>query len=379
MTLGKWRALVLVAAVAFLAALGPAAQAGAAAPPAVTVMVGQTALRPDPPARVVDGRVLVPLRALGEALGAEVHWERCSRGASFGTTPVDSRHGTLNDMSGNDSGWCARVEKGRQTAYLYPERRAAFVEDRLWAGDIQEFTFELDVPAIIDQGCMFVPLRFVADLFGQELSWEAESRTVTLAGIGRGREAGREAVDRWLGAVVTVKAGNTEATGFVVSGGVHRQFQVITCAHVVWNTRDITVTTPDGRLYGAELRMDYTRQPVKVDLARLRVSYGADAIRSVPRALIDHSDPVELGGRVYAAFGPAAGAAGPVGEGVVSGIHQAELDGSRFEVYEITAPAEPGASGSPVFNEAGRVIGVLFAGVLEGGAPASFIVPSFYL
>lgn len=359
MILGKWRALVLVSAVAVLAVLSPAAPAGAAAPPAVIVMVGQTALRPDPPARMVDGRVLVPLRALGEALGAEVHWERC--------------------FSGNEPGWCARVEKGRQTVYLYPERRAAFVEDRLWAGDIQEFAFELEAPAIINQGCMFVPLRFVAGLFGQELSWEAESRTVTLAGIGRGRETGREAVDRWLGAVVTVKAGNTEATGFVVSGGVHRQFQVITCAHVVWNARDITVTTADGRVYGAELRVDYTRQQDKVDLARLLVNSGTDAIHGIPRILIDHSDPVELGGRVYAAFGPAAGTAGAVGAGVVSGIHQAKLDGSSFQVFEITVAAQPGASGSPVFNEAGRVIGVLFAGVLEGGAAHSFAIPSLYL
>jgi len=95
--------------------------------------------------QVTDGRTLVPLRAIFEALGAEVSWNAETQtvtGTKGGTTvvlPIGSTSPTVNGQVVN-----------------------------------------IDVPGTVVNGRTLVPLRFVAESFGVHVNWDAEARQVTI-------------------------------------------------------------------------------------------------------------------------------------------------------------------------------------------------------
>lgn len=348
--LKAWRAVLIGLVIVLGLVFGTGARV-AAAP--VNVLVEGAPLQAEPAPRIVHGRVMVPLRAVGEALGAGVRWE--------------ARPDLL--------GCRARIEKGWKVVHLYPYRGIARTEETLSGSVGGPATLETDVPVEFVQGRMFVPLRLFAELFGYEVQWEPVSRTVT---VGTSLESGEAAVGRWLGAVVTVKTEGSQATGFLVADGTPGFVQVVTCSHVLWNAGEITVTTAQMRVYRAQLWRDYGAGPDKVDLARLRMFVGDDRIQTLPRGALGDSGSVRIGDRVSVLSSPE-GAAGTVTEGVISGIHQVVLGESPFRVFETTVAAEPGASGSPVFDEKGLVVGMLFAGVPESPDGQSFAIPIEYL
>lgn len=120
--------------------------AGALAASDISVTVDGRALTFDQPPLMQDGRVLVPLRGIFEALGAEVQWEAATR--------------TVR----------ARSQKSQMVLPL--GSRTATVDGR---------TVNLDVPASVVGGRTVVPLRFVAEALGAQVLWEGAARTVTIA------------------------------------------------------------------------------------------------------------------------------------------------------------------------------------------------------
>jgi hypothetical protein len=97
----------------------------------------------DVPPMIVNGRTLVPLRFLANALGAQVSWNEATRDVTI--------------ING----------------------------DRILVIPIGETTPELtalgmEVPAQIIDGRTMVPLRFIAEFFGAEVTWNAETRTVEI-------------------------------------------------------------------------------------------------------------------------------------------------------------------------------------------------------
>jgi len=111
----------------------------------ITVAVDGTLLGFDVPPVIVDGRVLVPLRVIFEALGASVDWNTATR------TITAVRRDTI-----------IRLEIGRQTAYISDEPVA------------------LDVAAQIRDGRTLVPLRFVAEALGAAVAWNGVTRSITI-------------------------------------------------------------------------------------------------------------------------------------------------------------------------------------------------------
>ena len=112
----------------------------------IKVIVNGTTLAFDQPPIVVDGRTLVPLRAIFEALGATVEWD----------APVQA---------------------------VYAERNGTFVtmqigHDILYKNSDEEI--KLDVPPQIVNGRTLVPARAVAESFGADVKWDANTRTVTI-------------------------------------------------------------------------------------------------------------------------------------------------------------------------------------------------------
>ncbi len=97
----------------------------------------------------IDGRVLIPLRAVVEALGAEVIWNAA-------TQTVEGRKGE------------------RQFSLPIGSRTATVNRDRV----------DLDVPAQLIRGNTMVPLRFVAEALGAEVGWNAATQRVAISNGG---------------------------------------------------------------------------------------------------------------------------------------------------------------------------------------------------
>lgn len=94
-----------------------------------------------------NGRILVPARAIFEALDAEVNYDAAT---STATTVKEGRS--------------IQITENETTAYI--DGKAV----------------ELDAPAVIVEGRFLVPVRFIAESFGAEVSWLDARKTVIVEG-----------------------------------------------------------------------------------------------------------------------------------------------------------------------------------------------------
>jgi hypothetical protein len=99
----------------------------------------------DVPPKIVNGTILVPLRFVGEALGATVSWDHRREIATI--------HGKGRDITAHIGDPILRVGDEQITASTYPR---------------------------IIQGRTMVPLRAVAYALGATVHWEGETRTVSI-------------------------------------------------------------------------------------------------------------------------------------------------------------------------------------------------------
>ena len=114
-------------------------------PGEVQVILNGTALTFDQPPVVEGGRTLVPMRAIFEALGAKVDWIGTERRA--------------------------KAEKDGITVSLT-------IGSRIMVRNGE--SIELDVPAMSIGGRTLVPVRAIAESFGADVKWNAETRTVII-------------------------------------------------------------------------------------------------------------------------------------------------------------------------------------------------------
>jgi len=109
------------------------------------ITVNGTASQMDVSAQIVEGRTLVPLRAIFEALGATVEWN------SETSTVYVTRNGKNINLTVGDN--------------------------KIYVDGVAK---ELDVPAQIISDRTMVPARAVAEAFGCNVMWDAATRTVTI-------------------------------------------------------------------------------------------------------------------------------------------------------------------------------------------------------
>jgi len=112
----------------------------------VSVFLNGTALSFEVPPLVENGRTLVPLRAIFEAMGASVEW-------NAGTQTVISR-------------------KGSDVVVLPLNSTKPTINGQF---------YNLEVPAKIVKDRTLAPLRFVAEAFGGKVDWNDTTKTVTIS------------------------------------------------------------------------------------------------------------------------------------------------------------------------------------------------------
>ncbi|MFZ5595857.1 MAG: stalk domain-containing protein [Bacillota bacterium] len=137
--------LLLILAI-FCLSLGQAAFAQASQAAAISVIINGNRLTTDAAPYIRDNRVLVPFRALFEALGATVGWDNVNQVVT----------GTRN---------------GKEIK-LTIDSKTAYVDGK---------AVELDVPATISSGRTFVPLRFVGESLEAEVSWDEAGQIVKIS------------------------------------------------------------------------------------------------------------------------------------------------------------------------------------------------------
>jgi len=123
----------------------PAPQVHAVHPISVVINGAQQAY--DTPPMIVQDRVMVPLRGVFESLGATVIWYPATQ--------------TVN-----------AVASGNKAITLTVGSREATVDGR---------AVSLEVPAMLQQDRVYVPLRFVCAATGYDVTWEGADRRIAIA------------------------------------------------------------------------------------------------------------------------------------------------------------------------------------------------------
>lgn len=170
--------------------------------------------------------------------------------------------------------------------------------------------------------------------------------------------------------IVVVKSKEGSGTGFVVGSSGY----ILTCAHCVSRFTPTVVVyrsaQDDGSIVESEAAATVLQRDAKLDLALLKI----DAAK--PLAAVVLAQPVDTahGGDVTVIANPVLGDTilkNTITTGVVSNPSQ-QLDGHTY--IQSSAVVNPGSSGGPMFDQYGRVIGmVVLKAKIEG---VGFAVPS---
>lgn len=122
-----------------------ASPVSAAEPPRIIIDNAHLSVPPEQAPFITGGRTMVPLRTLFEALGAAVEWNQADR--------------TVTAVKGNTA---VRLQINATVANVNGREVA------------------LDQPPVLVDSRTFIPLRFVGEAFGAQVTWVEESRTVAV-------------------------------------------------------------------------------------------------------------------------------------------------------------------------------------------------------
>ena len=144
----KTRLTVIMLTIAMLLGMGSTLCGDAiAAGPIKVVINGKNVVFPDiQPFTDENGRTLVPVRFVSESLGCDVEWDQETRTVS--------------------------ISRGR----IYAELTIG--ENEI---TVMKAKKEMDTAAREKDGRTLVPARFIAEAFGCDVSWDASSRTISIA------------------------------------------------------------------------------------------------------------------------------------------------------------------------------------------------------
>lgn len=122
----------------------------------ITLKVNGTVVKTDSPPVIENGRTLAPVRAIVEALGYLVAWDSTTKTIDVYNYYTEALVITMNVGSNK-----AKVAVGSGINSIMDERI-------------------LDAPAKIINGRVMVPVRFIAESLGCTVSWDADTKTISI-------------------------------------------------------------------------------------------------------------------------------------------------------------------------------------------------------
>jgi S1-C subfamily serine protease len=276
---------------------------------------------------IVNGNTLVPLRVLFESLGATVAWDEQTKtvAAKKGDTNLFIQIGNKN-VTKNGS------------------------------------TFIIEEPAAIINDKTYVPLRFVAESFNQDVNWDKENNAVHIGKSLSAKDISKQAA----AAVVLVKTYDISNSPYATGSGfiIDSNGIIVTNYHVIDRASSASVKLIDGTNLEITKIINYD---VSKDIAILKVNTN----KSLPVVNLGDSDKVENGEKVFT-IGSPKGNENTITEGIVSNKNHFFLNQSQIQ---ITAQIDHGSSGGALFNTRGEVIGITDGGITDSSANLYFAIP----
>jgi len=140
----------------------------------------------DQPPMIISGRTMIPVRIVAEALGIKGDWNNDTKTAVF---------------SNNNTS--IKLSAGNKIA------------------EVNGMKVELDVSALIVEGRILIPLRFISEYFNVNVDWNAEKRVITMRNKKHLNETKASTVEKELGLApyVPSKAFN-QRPGLYVENGI---------------------------------------------------------------------------------------------------------------------------------------------------------------
>ncbi|MFC5470124.1 stalk domain-containing protein [Cohnella suwonensis] len=298
-----------------------------------------------------NNRTLVPLRFIGESLGAAVKWDNVSS-----TVTLQGNNRTIN-MKLNSTQMSVN-------------------------GSVKK----LEAAATYKSGRVFVPLRAISEAFGKKVSFArgvimiSDTQVInptqdmdivqylidTLLPFHKDAYTGRALTTEHLASmdqsVVILEAFDKQGisigfgSAFAIGYGLY-----LTNYHVIDQASSYLVETEQDRFYDVEGVVDVDPDH---DLAIVKTSIRTN----VPPMHIGTSSTGLTKGQSIVTIGNPEGLQNTISTGVISGFR------SNPSLIQISAPITHGNSGGPLLNIKGEVIGVTSSGVEESGN-LNFAIP----
>ena len=143
----------------------------------------------------------------------------------------------------------------------------------------------------------------------------------------------------------------SSGSGFIITEDGY----IVTNYHVISNSTNVEVTLDDGTSYDAQVvggDEDY-------DIAVLKVDPGDTKLKPV---VLGTSGSLQVGDEILAIGNPLGELTFSMSEGIVSCVNrEINVDGTPFNMIQITAAINEGNSGGPLFNIYGEVVGIVSA------------------
>ena len=122
---------------------------------------------------------------------------------------------------------------------------------------------------------------------------------------------------------------------------------IVTNYHVVGDADTVKVTLYNGDSYDAQ----YIGGDEDYDIAVIKIE-----AENLPNVTLGDSDSLNVGDHILAIGNPLGELTFSMSEGIASSVNRAiDVDGTPFNMIQVTAAINPGNSGGPLFNEYGQV------------------------
>lgn len=281
----------------------------------ITVTIDGVKQSYEQPPVELNGSTLVPMRGIFEALGATIDWD--SKTQSVLAT------------------------KGEISVVIVINSDYAIVNGK---------SVKLAARAQLLNETTMVPLRFVSEALGAEVVWNGTTRSITITNQEIEKILSIEEIVNQNDEKIVLIATDTKYG----SGIVIKEDLILTNFHVVYDAKEATVTTVNGKEIDVEGIVVYDEAK---DLAVIKT---ASPLNIEPVNIESPKESVK--GEKIITIGSPEGLINTVSEGIISGFRPID----NIEYIQITAPITHGSSGGALFNLKGKVIGVTSAGYSEG-------------
>ena len=125
-----------------------------------------------------NGRTMVPLRPVADAMGIDVEWDRRTKTAVFSDTYDPGIEGFGYDINGKQV--YGRIVYMSLSFKVDEPKVEMFANVKKDNGEMTMIVdqFQMDTTAVVKDGRTYAPLRYMVQSFGYNVGWDQETKTV---------------------------------------------------------------------------------------------------------------------------------------------------------------------------------------------------------